>query len=156
MQINIIAVGKRMPGWVEIGYNEYAKRLPPSYQVHLREIGSAKRLKDSDIMRLLRFEGEQMLAAIPKGNTVIALDVKGKLWDTYKLANQLKTWHDTNQDISLLIGGPDGLAVSCLDRANLKWSLSPLTFPHPIVRVIVIEQLYRAWSILTHHPYHRS
>lgn len=145
-----------MPDWVETGFKEYAKRMPSHCRIHLVEIASPKRLKDSDATRLLRSEGEQMLNAIPKNTIVIALDINGRLWDTYELANQLQNWYDKNQDISLLIGGPEGLADVCLQASTAKWSLSPLTFPHPLVRVIVAEQLYRAWSILTHHPYHRS
>lgn len=157
MQINLIAVGKRMPEWVNSGFNEYTKRFPSDFRLHLFEVAMKKRGSgDSEICRTLRQEGEQMLAAIPKNNYVIALDVKGKLWDTHELAQHFETWREQSQDISLLIGGPEGLAPECLQRADSKWSLSKLTFPHPLVRIIVAEQLYRVWSILIRHPYHRS
>ena len=96
-----------------------------------------------------------MLAAIKPNHHVIALDVKGKLWSTEQLAEQLEHWHQDGRNIDLLIGGPEGLAPACLMQAQTTWSLSPLTFPHIIVRLIVAEQIYRAWSIMQNHPYHR-
>lgn len=156
MLISLIAMGTKMPNWVNEGYMEYAKRLPSDFKLNLVEIITRKRTKESETARLQQQEGDHMLAAIPKQNFVIALDVKGELWDTHQLAHHLQTWHDESQNISLLIGGPEGLAPACLSRANKKWSLSPLTFPHPLVRVVVAEQLYRAWSIITNHPYHRN
>jgi 23S rRNA (pseudouridine1915-N3)-methyltransferase len=97
-----------------------------------------------------------MLAAIGKGDGVIALDVLGKAWSTEHLAEQIKSWQMSGRNMSLLIGGPDGLSEACLQRAEQRWSLSALTFPHPLVRVILAEQLYRAWSINNNHPYHRA
>ncbi len=97
-----------------------------------------------------------MLAAIPDSDRVIALDVKGKSWSTEQLAQNLSRWRMDGDNYSLLIGGPDGLASDCLTRCDAKWSLSALTLPHPLVRIVVIEQLYRAWTILQHHPYHKS
>ena len=97
-----------------------------------------------------------MLAAIPAGSIVIALDVLGKSWSTEQLASQLDQWLASGQDVALLVGGPEGLSPACLQRADLKWSLSALTFPHPLVRIILAEQLFRAWSILSNHPYHRG
>ncbi|CAM4434496.1 MAG: Ribosomal RNA large subunit methyltransferase H [Legionellaceae bacterium] len=155
MKINLIAVGKQMPNWVEIAYQEYAKRLPPEYCFRLIEINAGKRNKNTDINKLKIQEGELILNAIPKGNKIIALDVLGQAWDTEKLSKQVKNWLGCGQDISLLIGGPDGLSESCLKAAEIKWSLSPLTLPHPLIRIIVAEQLYRAWTILKGHPYHR-
>lgn len=155
MQIHLIAVGSKMPGWVEQGYQEFAKRLPVECSLKLVEIPAGKRGKNADIARLTREEGERTLAAIPKGARVVALDVKGKPWSTEQLAQQLHGWLGDGRDIALLIGGPEGLADACRERADLLWSLSPLTFPHPLVRIVVAEQLYRAWSILQNHPYHR-
>ena len=97
-----------------------------------------------------------MLAAIPRGDRVIALDLSGASWTTEKLSNQLEGWMHSGSGVSLLVGGPDGLATECLSRADQRWSLSALTFPHPLVRVILAEQLYRSWSVMTHHPYHRA
>lgn len=151
--INIIAVGKRMPSWIEQGYQEYAKRLPMDFKLNLIEITTGKRL---DVARAVQQEGELMLAAIPKNSYPIALDVTGEQWDTYQLAEKLRSWHDQGQDISLLIGGPEGLAESCVAKAQKKWSLSLLTFPHTLIRIMLAEQLYRAYSIITNHPYHRN
>lgn len=156
MKIHLIAVGKRLPDWVNTGYLDYAKRFPEDYALQLHEVSAGKRTKTADIERLIRKEGEEMLARIPENSRVIALNIPGKLWDTPTLARKLHTWHDEQQNISLLIGGPEGLAPACLKRADMEWSLSPLTLPHPLVRIIVAEQLYRAWSIIVHHPYHRE
>lgn len=156
MVISIIAIGKKMPSWIEAGFNEYARRMPHDFRVQLIEIPAQKRGSSSEVTRAMKLEGEHMLAAIPKDSFTIALDVKGEQWDTHQLANNMQTWQTQGQSISLLIGGPEGLTKPCLDRANKKWSLSALTFPHPLVRVIIAEQLYRAWSIISNHPYHRN
>ena len=120
------------------------------------EIGAERRGKNADIARIVRAEGERLLAAIPKTSRVISLDVQGRLWSTEQLADRLNGWLGEGRDIALLVGGPDGLASNCLEVSDERWSLSPLTFPHPLVRVILAEQIYRAWSILTGHPYHRG
>lgn len=155
MQIHLIAVGSKMPEWVTEGFDEFSKRLPGECSLKLVEIPAGKRGKNADIVRLTREEGERTLAAIPKGSLVVALDVKGRPWSTEQLSQQLKGWLEGGRDVSLMIGGPEGLADSCRARADALWSLSPLTFPHPLVRIVVAEQLYRAWSILQNHPYHR-
>lgn len=155
MQIRLISVGNRMPVWVKQGYEEYAKRLPRECELVLKGITPGKRLKNIDIVRLVKEEGERMIAAIPSDTHVVTLDLKGKPWSTSDLSVALKRWLDSGQNISLLIGGPEGLADSARDKANESWCLSNLTFPHPLVRIIVAEQLYRAWSILRNHPYHR-
>ncbi len=156
MNIHLIAVGDKMPAWVLAGYDEYAKRLPPECGLRLVEIAPGKRGKNADIARILRDEGERMLAAVPKGARVVALEVKGRDWSTEQLSLQLDGWLAGGQDIALLVGGPEGLADSCRARADQQWSLSPLTLPHPLVRVVLAEQLYRAWTILRGHPYHRA
>lgn len=155
MQIHLISVGNRMPGWVKTGYDDYAKRLPRECELLLREIQPGQRGKNCDLTRLVKEEGDRMNAAIPAGSHVVALDVTGKTWTTPELSVSLKRWRESGKHISLLVGGPDGLADSVKSRAEEYWSLSKLTFPHPLVRVIVAEQLYRAWSILNNHPYHR-
>lgn len=155
MRIRIIAVGTKMPEWVEQGYSEYAKRLPRDVTVDMIELPLAMRSKNSDIAKAMEKEGEAMLATISKGEQVIALDVKGKPWSTEQLAEQLAGWKMSGTNYCLLIGGPDGLAPAALELASVKWSLSPLTLPHPLVRILVIEQLYRACSILQNHPYHK-
>ncbi|MDH5191092.1 MAG: 23S rRNA (pseudouridine(1915)-N(3))-methyltransferase RlmH [Gammaproteobacteria bacterium] len=156
MRILLIAVGNRMPDWVENGFNEYAKRLPPECSLDLIEIPAGKRGKSADVVRITEKEGQQMLAAIPKGAVVIALEVTGRQWDTPQLAQKLEQWMQDGHDVALLVGGPEGLAPECLARADAKWSLSALTMPHPLVRVVLAEQLYRAWTITRNHPYHRQ
>lgn len=156
MRIHLIAVGTKMPEWVRAGFAEYAKRLPPECALKLVEIPAEKRGKTSSVDQLRAKEAERVNAAIPKGAHVIALEVDGKSWSTEQLAAQLKRWMQDGNDVALLVGGPDGLDDSCRQRANAQWSLSPLTLPHPLVRVVIAEQIYRAWSILAGHPYHRA
>ena len=155
MKLTIIAVGTRMPDWVQAGYSEYAKRLPRECALELKEIPLATRSKNTDIARAIEKESESILASIPAQERVIALDVLGKPQTTQTLAEALRDWQMQGGNTSLLIGGPDGLSVNCLARANQRWSLSGLTLPHPLVRIVLAEQLYRAWSLLNHHPYHR-
>ena len=145
-----------MPGWVEQGYQEYSRRFPADMPLQLTEIPAGKRGKNADIKRILQKEGELTLAAIPKGNRIVTLEVTGKPWSTPTLADQMSKWQMDGRDVSLLIGGPEGLAPECIAASEQKWSLSSLTLPHPLVRVIVAESLYRAWSLNTNHPYHRE
>ncbi len=159
MRIHLISIGRRMPDWVAAGYQEYARRLPPECALHLVELdplrrGQGQRAAAAELARA--DEGERLIKAIPKGAWVVALDGRGQGWSTEDLAGQLKGWLGAGRDLALLVGGPDGLAESCLARADQRWSLSRLTFPHPLVRVILAEQLYRAWSLLKGHPYHRA
>ncbi|MCP3868060.1 MAG: 23S rRNA (pseudouridine(1915)-N(3))-methyltransferase RlmH [Gammaproteobacteria bacterium] len=156
MNIHLISVGTRMPRWVQEGYGEYAKRLKGDCRLKLVEITPGHRKKGADIQRALREEGKRMLAAIPRGCAVLALDVRGRPWNTEQLAGKMTGWMNDGRDLALLVGGPEGLAADCVKQAEGRWSLSPLTLPHPLVRVIVAEQLYRAWSVLHNHPYHRS
>ncbi len=144
-----------MPEWVRHGFDEYAGRLPPECRLQLVEIPAGRRGKGADLSRLVKQEGERICAAIPKGAMVIALELHGQAWDTPQLAKKLKGWLQGGRDVALLVGGPEGLAAECLARADITWSLSPLTLPHPLVRIVVAEQLYRSWSILQRHPYHR-
>lgn len=144
-----------MPDWVTKGYIEYAKRLNGDCRLKLVEIAPGKRGKNADLARIKKTEGDKLLAAIPKGCLVVVLEVKGKPWSTETLSKQLDNWLHSGQDVALLIGGPEGLSDACVARADVKWSLSPLTLPHPLVRVLLSEQLYRAYSILKNHPYHR-
>lgn len=155
MRLRILAVGTRMSDWVEAGCNEYLKRLPPELNVEIVELPLGQRGKGADIRRAIAREGEAMLRAIGEQDQVIALDVLGKPWSTRDLAGKLQQWQLSGDNFSLLVGGPDGLAPECLARANSRWSLSALTLPHPLVRILLAEQLYRAWSINAGHPYHR-
>lgn len=141
-----------MPDWVQTGFMDYLHRFPKDMPFELIEIPAGKRGKNADIKRILEKEGELMLAAVGKGNRIVTLDIPGERWDTPKLANQLESWKQDGRNVSLLIGGPEGLAPACKDAATQ----SSLTLPHPLVRVLVAESLYRAWSITTNHPYHRE
>lgn len=155
MQIQLISVGNKMPRWVEQGYDEYAKRLPKECELVLKEIPAGKRGKNSDTRRIVKDEGDKMLAAISNRSHIVTLDIPGKTWTTPELSINLKNWLESGQNVALLVGGPEGLADAVKARAQQSWSLSKLTFPHPLVRVLVAEQIYRAWSILQNHPYHR-
>ena len=156
MRIHLIAVGTRMPDWVTRGYEEYARRTPRTCSLRLVEIPPGDRHKSRTTEQAREQEGQRMLGAIPRDCQVIALDVTGRSCSTADLAGQLAGWLESGRDTVLLVGGPDGLAPACLDRADRHWSLSALTFPHALVRVIVAEQLYRALTIHQGHPYHRS
>jgi len=156
MQIHLLAVGEKMPGWVREGYAEYARRLPHECRLSLKEIPPGKRGKNADVERAMQDEAARIEAALPKGARLVALDVRGKSWCTETLAEQLDGWMADGRDVALLVGGPDGLHPALLARAEQRWSLSALTFPHPLVRVVLAEQLYRAWTVLVNHPYHRA
>lgn len=156
MKLKILAVGQKMPAWVTTAYQEYAKRMPRECSLQLVEIAPAKRTKQSNLGKVVEDEGKRLLAAIKDSDYVLALEVKGKMWSTEDLAKQLASWQGVYTDIVLIIGGPDGLSEACLKRANQQWCLSALTFPHPLVRVVLAEQLYRGWSLMNNHPYHRE
>ena len=156
MNIFLISVGNRMPGWVQQGYQEYARRISGELNLNLIEIAPGKRGKNADLARTLNDEGERMLKAIPKGCRVITLEIEGRAWSTQQLARKMGNWLEAGGDLALLVGGPEGLAESCRQRADSRWSLSPLTLPHPLVRVLISEQIYRALSLLRNHPYHRG
>jgi len=156
VQIQLLAVGNKMPTWVTEGFNEYQKRFANECKLVLHEVAPLKRGKKADVKRLTELEGEALLNAVPKGNRVVTLEVTGKPWTTPQLAQQLQGWQMDGRDVSLLIGGPEGLSAACLKAAEQRWSLSPLTLPHPFVRIIVAESLYRAWSLNNNHPYHRE
>ncbi len=156
MKCHLIAMGNRMPAWVNAGFKEYADRLPKQFQLLLHEIPLRKRGKNADMQRIIREEGNLMLAAVPRQTTVIALDCAGSQFTTRKFSKELKKFHQNNQDIAVLMGGPEGLAQKCQEYSKHLWSLSALTFPHPLVRVIFAEQIYRAWSLINKHPYHRE
>jgi len=153
VKIRLLTITHKIPSWIQEGYEEYAMRLPPYYAFELLEVPAEK--QQGDKQRVMQREGEKLLALIKPQHHVIALDVKGSLWSTEQLATYLHEWQQAGRNIDLLVGGPEGLSPDCLKRAEQRWSLSLLTFPHILVRVIVAEQLYRAWSILQQHPYHR-
>jgi 23S rRNA (pseudouridine1915-N3)-methyltransferase len=156
VHIYLVAVGQKMPAWVNQACDEYLKRLPRELQLTFIEVPLIKRGKNPDIPRIIRDEGSKVLQSIPAGSKLVALDVKGSQISTEKLASTLDNWMHEGQDVAIVIGGPDGLADEILQQAQHRLSLSAMTFPHPLVRIIIVEQLYRAWSFLNNHPYHRA
>lgn len=156
MRLQIIAIGTKMPKWTEMAFSEYAKRFSREFPLTLTEIPMPKRPRSDSVERYIMEEGTAILNAIPEKSITIALDERGKLWKTEELAKQISNFQANTSQLNFLIGGPDGLSKTCLDKAHVHWSLSPLTLPHPLVRVILAEQLYRAISILNNHPYHRA
>lgn len=156
MRARLIAVGERMPGWVAEGFAEYAKRLSRELRLELVEIKPGTRGKGRDDARAVVDEGATLLAALPRGAHVVALDGRGAAWSSEQLADQLSNWRMAGRELAFLVGGPDGHAREVLQRADQRWSLGPLTLPHMLVRLVVAEQLYRAVTILNGHPYHRA
>lgn len=154
MRAYLIAIGERMPEWVQRGYAEYAKRLSRELPLQLVEVSTKSRRGDP--ARANADEGDALIGAIPKGAHVVALDGRGKAWSSEDLAAQLEHWRMSGKDLAFLIGGADGLAPAALERADQRWSLGPATLPHPLVRIVVAEQLYRAVGQLGNHPYHRG
>lgn len=145
-----------MPDWIDQGYQDYAKRLGRDCELVLRELPSPRKSKSQDSKSVKQAEGELLLSAIPEGAYAVALDEAGKLYDTKAVARRLAFWLESQRQIALLVGGADGLAQCCLAACQERWSLSPMTFPHALVRVIIAEQIYRAYSLLNNHPYHRA
>lgn len=156
MHITIIAVGKKMPDWVNCGVDEYLKRLSANLKVTIKEVSANKRNKSTTVEKSQLIEAENINAAIAKGTHIIALDEHGKQYTTMDFSSKLDRWMSEGMDLSLVIGGADGLHPSILSQANETWSLSRLTLPHAMVRIFLVEQLYRGWSILNKHPYHRN
>jgi 23S rRNA (pseudouridine1915-N3)-methyltransferase len=154
MRLLILSVGQKMPDWVSVGVREYAGRLPNNL-LQLVELPLGTRSKAGDPRRAQAEESQRLLKAIPDDAHVVALDPRGRSFTTEALAERLDGWLQGGRDVVFLIGGPEGLSGDCLARSDERWSLSELTFPHMLVRVIVAEQLYRAWTILRNHPYHR-
>jgi len=156
MRIHLLAAGNRRPQWEQQGFEEYAKRLPRECALVLREIPLARPAGRSSRERRLENEGTRLLQAVPPKARLIGLDERGRAYSSRALAKQLQGWLADGRDLALLVGGPDGLAESCKTAAESCWSLSPLTLPHGLVRILVAEQLYRAWTIRQGHPYHRD
>ncbi len=153
MRVRILTISERQPDWVTQCCNEYLRRLPRHLSAEVVELALAKRR--DDIVRAKADEGERLLAAVPKGALVVALDERGTQWASVQLAQQLERWQQSGRDLAFVIGGPDGLSAAILSAAEQRWSLSPLTLPHGMARMLVAEQLYRAQSIIDGHPYHR-
>ena len=156
MRIHLIAIGQRRAGWERDGYREYARRMPPELSLELHEIAPSKRSKGVPAERGIDDEGRRLLAAVPGGARVVALDERGAAWTTLELARRIEGWMGDGRALALLVGGADGLAPACIEAAEHRWSLSPLTLPHGLARIVVAEQLYRASTIRRGHPYHRG
>ena len=156
MKIQLIGAGNKMPTWLAQGFKDYANRMPKYCQLSLTEVSSPKRSKNMDEVSMVRYESDQILASIPENNHVIAMEVTGKQWSSEELAKKLETWMQAGKNVSLLIGGANGLSNQCRARASNQWSLSKLTFPHMLMRLLLAEQIYRGLSIIQNHPYHRA
>jgi len=153
----MVAVGTRLPAWVNEGFATYRRRLPPQMRLYLREIPSGARRSGDDVRAATEREGRALLDAAAGCEAVIALEERGRVLTSRDLAGELGRWQaEGMRRVAFLAGGPDGLAAPCLERATDRWSLSALTLPHGLVRVLMAEQLYRAWTILQGHPYHRD
>ncbi len=156
MQITIAAVGTRLEPWIYEAFESYQTRLPRHLKLALEEIPVARRSGGARPDVAIEVEGERLLRCVRPGAFALALDQRGRQWSSSELAAQLGIWLERHPQVAILIGGPDGLADTCRGRADRLWSLSRLTFPHGMVRVLLAEQIYRAWTILQGHPYHRA
>ena len=155
MKINLIVIGKKMPDWIQTGINHYQKQLPTQLNFNLITLEAQKR-KGKNIAQIKELEGELILKAVKDSDLVIAFDEHGKQHTTKAIAQNLSNWQQSGDTISLIIGGADGLSDAVKSHANLLWGLSNLTLPHSMARLLAVEQIYRAHSLLTNHPYHRE
>ena len=155
MKLLLICVGTRMPDWVNTGIVDYQKRFPPQFRLELKECPVAKRGKSTSTSQCLATEASQILQSVPNDFILIVLDIQGQLLSSEQLANRLASFDSLGQNVALVIGGPDGIDASVMSKAKERWSFSPMTFPHPLIRLMCVEQLYRAWTILSNHPYHK-
>lgn len=155
MQLIIAAVGHKMPAWIEDGFGEYAKRMPPECRIHLKEIKPVERSGSKTAETVMALERAKIEAAMPKGSRIVALDERGKNLTTMQLSQLLTQWQQDGRDVTFVIGGADGLDTGFKASADMLVRISSLTLPHGMVRVLLAEQLYRAWSITQNHPYHR-
>ncbi|MDP3843926.1 MAG: 23S rRNA (pseudouridine(1915)-N(3))-methyltransferase RlmH [Oxalobacteraceae bacterium] len=155
MQLIIAAVGHRMPAWIDAGFNEYSKRMPPEIRIQLKEIKPVERSGSKTAETAMALERSRIEAAIPKGARIIALDEHGRDLTSMQLSQHLTQWQQDGRDVAFVIGGADGLDAQFKAGAEMLIRISSLTLPHGMVRVMLAEQLYRAWSITQNHPYHR-
>jgi 23S rRNA (pseudouridine1915-N3)-methyltransferase len=156
LRLTLLTVSNRQPGWVDEGAAEYAQRLRGRCTLEIVSLPLARRTATTPVERAIQDEGVRLLAAVPPGAHVVALLEHGKPWSTEDLAAKLEGWMQRGAPVVLLVGGPDGLSADSVARANERWSLSHLTLPHGLVRIVAAEALYRAWSLLENHPYHRA
>ena len=156
MHIRLIAVGERQPAWVDEAFASYSGRLPREWRFRLELVATARRARNDKAIKARDVEGEQILGRIGSNEQAILLDQRGRQLSSPALAKRLTAWQSDGRDLSFIIGGPDGVSSACRDRADFTWSLSDLTFPHGLARIVFVEQLYRAWSLQSGHPYHRG
>lgn len=157
MKIHLIAVGNKMPPWVKAGTDEYLKRMPAACSVQVHEIPAQSRGGgNQSVDKIKADEAARIEAKIPRSALRVVCDERGKSWTTQDLADRMSDWMASGRDVAIIVGGPDGLSDEIRASADALWSLSGLTMPHPLVRVLLAEQLYRAWSLLNNHPYHRA
>ncbi len=156
MQLIVAAVGHKMPGWIETGFQEYAKRMPPECRLVLKEIKPIERSSGRNAETVMAQEKLRIEAVLPKGGYLVALDEHGTDLTTMQLSQHLTQWQQQGRDVTFVIGGADGLDAGFKKQANMLMRVSSLTLPHGMVRVLLAEQLYRAWSITKNHPYHRA
>lgn len=155
MKVRLLAVGTKMPAWVEEGVETYRKRLPRDFSLEIEEIALGQRGKNADVAKARALEGQRIRERLRGDEFVVALEVDGKRISTEQLSLEIGEWRMNGRDVVLLVGGPDGLEPEVSALAHSRWSLSALTLPHPLVRIVLAEQLYRAWTLLVGHPYHR-
>jgi len=156
VHIRLLAVGERQPGWVDDAFSNYTGRFPRDWKFRLDGIATVRRSKTRQSRQAMDAEGEEILSRIKSTEQVVLLDERGKQMTSQSLAEKLSDWQSDGRDLCFIIGGPDGVSADCRQRADASWSLSKLTLPHGLARVLFAEQLYRAWSLQTGHPYHRE
>jgi len=156
VHIRLIAVGERQPSWVDAAVESYVTRLPPQWRFSVDTVATARRSRSGNAAAAVSDEGERILSKLGRDEQLVLLDERGRQIDSTALAGRLAAWQSGGRDLSFVIGGPDGVSDECRRRADFVWSLSALTLPHGIARVLLVEQLYRAWSLGAGHPYHRA
>jgi len=156
MHIRLLAVGDRQPSWVDEAFARYSERFPREWKFRLDTIATVRRKKNDKSQQAKQAEGEQILGRLAQEEQVVLLDERGKQFESRSLAAKLAEWQGSGRDLCFVIGGPDGVSDACKQRADLTWSLSQLTLPHGLARVLLVESLYRAWSLQSGHPYHRA
>ena len=156
MHIRLIAVGDRQPSWVDDAFDSYTQRLPRQWKFRLDAIATSQRSKNKNPSAAVTAEGQNVLNMLKTAEHVVVLDERGTEMSSLGLAEKLSTWQTSGQDLSFVIGGPDGVSQALTARSDFRWALSRLTLPHGLARVLFVEQLYRAWTVSTAHPYHRS
>lgn len=156
MRIKVLAIGTRMPAWVNDGVNEYSRRLPRHVDLQFIEVPAARRSAGSTTAKIMAKEADALLKAARGADRIVVLDERGQSHSSAQIGVELQRWLDRYTSVAILVGGADGLDSRCLEAADQVWSLSAMTLPHPLVRVVLAEQIYRAWTLTQGHPYHRD